>query len=66
MDKFKNIGIIKNEPIFNEDKLNNFERRMKELKDSLSWSKEDILKEFLKLIPEFKHKETGKYLDEKM
>jgi len=32
----------------------------------LSWNKEDIVKEFFTLIPDFGHKETGKYLDGKM
>ena len=66
MDKFANIGIIKNELDFDEEKLNSFENRIKELKNSMSWTKEDILEEFLKLLPNFGHKETGKYLDEKM
>ena len=66
MDKFTNIGIIKNELDFDDEKLNSFENRIKELKNSMSWTKEDILEEFLKLLPNFGHKETGKYLDEKM
>ena len=66
MDKFINIGIIKNELDFDEEKLNSFENRIKELKNSMSWTKADILDEFLKLLPNFGHKETGKYLDEKM
>ena len=66
MDKFINLGIIKNELNFDEEKLNSFENRIKELKNGMSWTKKDILEEFLKLLPNFGHKETGKYLDEKM
>ncbi len=66
MNKFENLGIIKNEAIYDEDKLNNFESTIKNYKENLSWTKEDILKEFFKLIPDFGHKETGKYLDGKM
>ena len=66
MDKFHSIGIIKNEPIFNSEKLDEFEKNIKYMLKSLKWTKEDILREFLKIVPEFKHKETGKYLDEKM
>lgn len=66
MERFENLGIIKNEALYDEEKLNNFERNIKELKKSLSWSKEDIVKEFFKMIPDFGHKETGKYLDGKM
>jgi len=66
MDKFQNLGIIKNKADFNESLLDNFENRMRELKDNLLWNKEDIVEEFFKLIPDFGHKETGKYLDGKM
>jgi FlaA1/EpsC-like NDP-sugar epimerase len=66
MDRFENIGIIKNEALYDENLLNNFEKTIKSFKSKLSWTKEDILKEFFKLIPDFRHKETGKYLDGKM
>ena len=57
---------IFNEVLFDEEKLNNFEKTIKNYKANLSWTKEDIVKEFFKLIPDFGHKETGKYLDGKM
>lgn len=66
MNRFDNLGIIKNEALFDEDKLNHFERTIKNFKLNLSWTKEDIVKEFFAMIPDFGHKETGKYLDEKM
>ena len=66
MAKFENLGIIKNEALFDEDKLNHFEKTIKDFKSNLSWTKEDIVKEFFKLIPDFGHKEKGKYLDGQM
>ena len=66
MQRFENIGIIKNELDFDADKLESFERAIRGYLQNLSWSKEDIVKEFFKLLPDFAHKETGKYLDEKM
>jgi len=66
MDRFTNIGIIKNEVNFDEEKLNNFETTIKSYKQNLLWNKDDILKEFFVMIPDFGHKETGKYLDGKM
>ena len=66
MAKFENLGIIKNEALFDEEKLNNFEKTIKNYKANLSWTKEDIVKEFFTMIPDFGHKETGKYLDGKM
>jgi len=66
MERFENLGVIKNEAIFDEEKLNNFEKIIKNYKNSLSWTKDDIVKEFFRMIPDFGHKETGKYLDGKM
>ena len=66
MDRFTNLGIIKNELEFDSEKLNHFETTIQSLKKSTSWSKQDILNEFFTLIPDFQHKETGKYLDAKM
>ena len=66
MDRFDNLGIIKNEAIFNEKLLNEFESSVKNLKLSLTWDKLDLLKQFYKLLPSFKHQETNKYLDSKM
>ena len=66
MDRFSNLGVIKNDASYDEEKLNHFEDTIKELKQNLSWSKDDILKEFFAMIPDFGHKETGKYLDGKM
>jgi FlaA1/EpsC-like NDP-sugar epimerase len=66
MDRFDNLGVIKNEAVFNEELLNSFESGIKKLKDDLCWTKKDILKLFFKLIPDFKHQETNKYLDGKM
>ncbi|HUH42311.1 MAG TPA: UDP-N-acetylglucosamine 4,6-dehydratase [Sulfurimonas sp.] len=66
MQKFENLGIIKNEANYDEEKLNHFEEIIKKYKQKLSWTKEEIVKEFFTMIPDFGHKETGKYLDGKM
>lgn len=66
MTRFKNLGIIKNDGLFEEKKLNHFSQSIEELKSSLKWSKEDLVSLFHLMIPDFGHKETGKYLDGKM
>ncbi len=66
MDRFKNLGVIKNKPIYDEEKLTMFIETIKEYKSNREWSKEDIVKLFFKMIPDFGHKETGKYLDQRM
>jgi len=66
MDRFKNLGVIKNE--LNEDiaKIQLFENTINNLKQNGAWGKEEIVELFNKMIPDFGHKETGKYLDSKM
>ncbi len=66
MERFLNLGIIKNEAAFDGNLLGEFEIRIAELKRDLAWSKEDLVELFFKMIPDFCHKETGKYLDSKM
>ena len=52
MDRFVNLGVIRNKAIFNENLLTCFENDIKEFKGSLSWTKKDLLKQFFKLIPD--------------
>lgn len=66
MERFENLGVIKNELNIEEDKLNLFEAKINELKFACKWNKEEIVDLFFTMIPDFGHKETGKYLDSKM
>lgn len=66
LEKFQNLGVIKNALNIEEDKLLLFEQGISEMRATGSWSKSKILDLFHKMIPDFGHKETGKYLDSKM
>jgi UDP-N-acetylglucosamine 4,6-dehydratase len=66
MVRFHNLGVIKNEPVYDNSVLENFTQFIDERKKLASWSKEEIVGLFHKMIPDFGHKETGKYLDGKM
>jgi FlaA1/EpsC-like NDP-sugar epimerase len=66
MDSFSGIGIIKNSPSYDENKLNKFTLDVENLIKIGSWNKQSLVKVFFDLLPEFAHKETGKYLDERM
>ena len=66
MDRFENLGIIKNEAEFDDRLLQEFEDSISAMIEKKEWKKEQIVELFLKLIPDFGHKETGRYLDEKM
>ena len=66
MDRFDTIGVIKNQPDFDETKLDRFSKEIEFLRTQKIWSKDDILKLYFSLLPDFDHKETGKYLDQRM
>jgi FlaA1/EpsC-like NDP-sugar epimerase len=66
MEKFENLGIIRNELNIESEKLNHFEEKIHQLLKNGTWNKETIVHLFNEMIPNFNHKETGKYLDAKM
>jgi FlaA1/EpsC-like NDP-sugar epimerase len=66
LNRFENLGIIKNELNYNEDLLNEFSTTILDCRNKGVWDKQLIVDLFNKLIPNFDHKEIGKYLDSKM
>lgn len=66
MERFINLGVIKNKLFVEEDKLNEFTATIQQLKKDKKWTKDEIVTLFHRMIPNFGHKETGKYLDSKM
>lgn len=66
MTRFENLGIIKNAAYYQSDLLNFFEKSIEQMKANKGWEKEQIVELFFKMIPDFGHQETGKYLDSKM
>ena len=66
MDRFENLGIIKNDAIFDQALLAEFEEKITQMKADKNWTKDEIVSLFFKMLPDFGHKETGKYLDGKM
>jgi hypothetical protein len=66
MGRFENLGIIKNDLNVELEKLNHFENRIESLRAGGIWTKQEIVDLFHFMIPDFGHKETGKYLDAKM
>lgn len=66
MVRFSTIGVVQNQPKYNEVKLNSFMNGIEALRDQGAWTKDDILRLYFEILPEFEHKETGKYLDQRM
>ncbi|MDC1018388.1 UDP-N-acetylglucosamine 4,6-dehydratase [Pseudomonadales bacterium] len=66
MECFETVGVIRNQPDFDGVKLNDFMDGIEALREKGTWAKDDIVKLYFGLLPEFAHKETGKYLDQRM
>jgi FlaA1/EpsC-like NDP-sugar epimerase len=66
MNRFLNLGVIKNEANFSSNMLDNFLEVIHDLRTQAVWEKEPIVDLFNQMIPDFDHKETGKYLDGRM
>jgi len=66
MERFETVGVIKNQPDFDEARLDDFMDGIESLRNKGTWTKDDIVKLYFGLLPEFAHKETGKYLDQRM
>ena len=64
--QYQDIGIVKNEKSFDDVTLDAFMNRIEELRHQGKWDKSDLVKAFFRILPGFAHKETGKYLDQKM
>ncbi|MDC1377628.1 UDP-N-acetylglucosamine 4,6-dehydratase, partial [Gammaproteobacteria bacterium] len=58
MDRFQNLGVIKNEANFSSDMLENFLEVIHELRAQTVWEKTPIVDLFNEMIPDFDHKET--------
>ena len=66
MSRFENLGVIKNESIYDSTQLDNFLLEIGDMRASKTWGKDRLVDLFNRMIPDFNHKETGKYLDGRM
>jgi FlaA1/EpsC-like NDP-sugar epimerase len=66
LDRFKNLGIVKNEAIYDSGLLDHFASSIDKMKQSGNWTKKDLVDLFFDMIPNFDYVEKGKYLDAKM
>jgi hypothetical protein len=66
MDRFQNLGVIKNEAVFDAKMLYKFMLSIDEVQRQNIWDKNKIVELFKEMLPNFDHKETGKSLDGRM
>jgi len=66
MEKYYSIGIIKNKALYDEHKLKMFTDTIQILRKKGKWTRSELIELFSFMVPEFQHKETGKFLDGRM
>lgn len=66
MERFESIGVIPNEPVFQASSLEYFLSEIDRIRRLPTWDKPEIVALFNRMLPDFAHKETGKYLDSRM
>lgn len=66
MDRFVNVGIVKNRLDYDPTLLDEFCREIAAFRASERWEKGPIVDLFNRMIPEFNHLDTGRYLDGRM
>ena len=66
MARYSSIGVIQNTPGFDPVRLEHFTAELAAIRAQPTWEKAEIVDLFNHMIPDFLHKETGKYLDARM
>lgn len=66
MERFISLGIIKNEAIYEQQRIEYFTKTIHSMKSAGEWTKEQLVELFFEMIPNFGYVEKGKYLDAKM
>jgi FlaA1/EpsC-like NDP-sugar epimerase len=66
VERFHEIGVIRWPQTPANPNLTDFLQRITSHRSSGEWTREQLLEELQGLLPEFSHKETGKFLDSRM
>lgn len=64
--RFREIGVVRWPPLEDPSGLDRFVGEIGRLRQTGAWAREDILRALEELVPTFEHKETGKFLDNRM
>lgn len=66
LNRFINLGIIKNDPVYDAGMLDHFSTSIQQLRQAGRWTKEQLVALIFDLLPTLDYVEKGKYLDAKM
>jgi UDP-N-acetylglucosamine 4,6-dehydratase len=64
--RYHEIGVVRNDAIAAPASLDRFVSQIQTMRRDQRWTKEDLLSCFGELLPNFTHRDTGKYLDNRM
>jgi len=64
--RFSSVGVIQNDPDFDNAVLDAFASTIESLRKRGRWDRDELIDLFNFVLPDFKHKETGKFLDGRM
>jgi len=65
-NRFQDAGVVKNDVGWDEPTLHKFESAVARMRESGQWSKAQLVDLFNQTLSTFSHKETFKYLDDRM
>lgn len=65
-DRYAEIGVVRNDATADRTALERFVDEIQTLRQRRRWSKAELVECFDRLLPNFAHHETGKYLDNRM
>lgn len=63
---YRDLGVIKSALDFNSMDLDRFQNEIESMVSSGGWSKDSLVDLFQSVLPNFRHDEKGRYLDQKM
>lgn len=66
LERYKSIGVIRNDAVYEEEKLQDFVNTLAQIESSAPLERDRFIQLFNQTISNFNHKETGKFLDDRM
>jgi len=66
MERFDSLGVVKNSATTKTEQLDYFLNCINSMKESKSWTRNDLITLFKEMLPGFNHYEMDKFLDDKM
>ena len=66
LNRFDGIGVIRNAPVFDVSLLNEFSTTIDKLRAQRAWNRQDLVTLFHRMLSDFNHLDTGKFLSSRM